>query len=254
MKKNMKIAGAALLIAIAIPVSAYAADNLTGKSQAELKKESYVVQKSTPVDSKDEKLAEDKGIKLGIQNIASSKLGLDQAAFEQAMKDGKSLADIAQEKGIELQPLIDAQAQEMVAAIKLKRGSEEQSAEEQENLKKKVWMEAERIFTMPLNEEEGKQDGIGGMNMHAAFELLGIDKAEFAKQVQAGKSFNDIAKDHGVSRQQLIDALLSDVDDKITEVHHNGDITQEEADQKKQAALQDVEIFIDQTQTVFDKK
>jgi uncharacterized protein YidB (DUF937 family) len=251
MKKNWKIAGAALLIAIAVPVTAYAADNMNGKSPDDLKKESYAVQKTTPVGGQDET---DKGMKLDVQDMAASKLGLDQTALEQAMKDGKSLADIAKEKGIELQPLIDELTQEIIEAINLKHGSEEFTSEEQENVKKKASMEAERIFTMPLNKEQDKQDGSGGMNIQAAFELIGIDKAEFVKEVQAGKTFADIAKDHGISRQQLIDALMSDVNDKITEVQANGDITQEQADEKKQAALKDVETFVDQTQTVFEKK
>ncbi|CAM3434106.1 hypothetical protein PALU110988_22585 [Paenibacillus lupini] len=254
MKKNWKIAGAALLIAIAVPVTAYAADNMNGKATADLKKESSAVQKSTSVGGQDEKRDQDKGIKLDVQEIAASKLGLDQSALEQAVKDGESLADIAKEKGIELQPLIVELTQEIIEAINLKRGSEEFTSEEQENVKKKASMEAERIFTMPLNKEQDKQDGSGGMNIQAAFELIGIDKAEFAKEVQAGKTFADIAKDHGVSRQQLIDALMSDVNDKITEVQANGDITKEQADQKKQAVMKDVETFVDQTQTVFEKK
>ncbi|SEO05369.1 hypothetical protein [Paenibacillus sp. OV219] len=40
----------------------------------------------------------------------------------------------------------------------------------------------------------------------------------FAVQVQGGKSFADIAKEHGVSRQQLIDTLLSEVNTKIAVV------------------------------------
>lgn len=254
MKKNWKIASAALLIAIAVPVTAYAADNMNGKSPADLKKESSAVQKTTPVGGQDEKRAQDKGIKLDVQEIAASKLGLDQTALEQAMKDGKSLADIAQEKGLELQPLIDELKQEIIEAITLKRGSEEFTSEEQENVKKKASMEAERVFTMPLNKGQDKQDRTGEMNIQAAFELIGIDKAEFAKEVQAGKTLADIAKDHDVTRQQLIDVLMSDANDKFKEVQANGDITQEQADEKKQAALKDVETFVDQTQTVFEKK
>ncbi|WNR42754.1 hypothetical protein [Paenibacillus roseipurpureus] len=72
-------------------------------------------------------------------------------------------------------------------------------------------------------------------NMQAAFIFLGIDKAVFAEQVQAGKSFAEITKDHGISRQKLVDTLMSDFTAKIDDVKAKGDITQKQTDQKKQA-------------------
>lgn len=120
-------------------------------------------------------------------------------------------------------------------------------------MKKKAAMEAERLFALPLNKESDKQEG-NEWNLSAALQLIGIDKAAFADHVRVGNSFADIASAYGVTRQQLIDALLSDMNAKIDEVKGNGDITQEQADQKRQAAQKEVEAFIDHTQTMFDMK
>ncbi|MBP3967358.1 hypothetical protein [Paenibacillus lignilyticus] len=255
MKKKWKLAGAALLIAVAVPVTAYAADNMNGKSQDD-KKASYAdAQKTSPAVKEGEKStsAEDNKLKFNLQAIAKSKLGLNQEAFEQARKAGKSLADIAKEKDKALQPLIDELTKEISDAILANLNSKELTAQEKENVKKKASMEAERIFNVPLNKESSKQEG-GNWNLASALELIGIDKATFADQVHAGKSFVDIAKGHGVTRQQLIDALLSGVIAKLDGAKTNGDITQEQADQKKQAVLKEVEDFVDHTQSLFKKK
>lgn len=234
------------------------AQQASQKKQAVLKEAGDFVDHTQTLFEKKMSLAaaegKDKGINVDPYAIATTKLGLDKAAFQQAVEEGKSLADIAKAKGIELQPLIDAQAAEIVKAIQQGLDPKTLSAEEQENVKKKAAMEAERIFTAPLNQEEEKEQGGNGYNMQAALELIGIDKATFAEQVQGGKSFADIAKDHGVTRQQLIDALMTDVNAKLAEVQANGDITAEQADQKKKATVKEVEDFIDHTQTMFEMK
>lgn len=254
MRKNWKLAGAAMLIAIAVPVTAYAADNLNGKSQEDKQASHANAQKTTPAGKQGEKPEPGKAnkLKLDLQAIASSKLGLSQAAFEQAQKDGKSLADIAKEKGKAIQPLIDALTKEISDEIEANLDPKDLTPEEKANVKKKAAMEAERIFTIPLNQESDKQEG--SWNVAAALQLVGIDKAAFADQVHAGKSFVDIAKNHGISREQLIDALSSDILAKINEAKASGNWTQEQADKKKQAALNEVEDFVDHTSELFKKK
>ncbi|AZN41119.1 hypothetical protein [Paenibacillus albus] len=255
MKRNWKLASAALLIAIAVPVTAYAADNLGSKSSQEDKKASLAAEGTQPAGKQGEKPSPGKEgkLQLDLQFIAATKLGLDQTTFEQAQKAGKSLADIAKEQGKELQPLIDELTKEINDEILANLDAKALTNQEKENVKKKASMEAERIFTEPLNKERVRQEG-GDLNLAAALELLGIDKAAFADLVHSGKSLVDIGKEHSVTRQQLIDALASTINAKIDELKKNGDITQEQADKKKQAALQDVEEFVDHTSELFKKK
>ncbi|GLX66914.1 hypothetical protein [Paenibacillus glycanilyticus] len=282
MKRNWKLAGAALLVAIAVPVSAYAADNNLNSQSQDEKKASFadgqttkpagkpgetvknvkqegndwnlVVAKkesSAAAQGKEDKQIREEGIRIDFQQIAATKLGLDKEAFQKALEAGKSLADIAEGQGKEVQPLIDELTKEISDEIQSK-STKSLSDEEKANVRKKAAMEADRVFKTPLNkEQEVKDQGIGEYNMQAAFELLGIDKATFAEQIQAGKSFVDIAKDHGVSRQKLIDALMSDFTAKIASIQATGDITQDQANQKKQAVLKDIEDFVDHTQTMF---
>ncbi|MBO7746752.1 hypothetical protein I8J29_21265 [Paenibacillus sp. MWE-103] len=255
MKKNWKLASAAILIAIAVPVTAYAADNLSNQSSQADKKASLAAETITPAVKQGEKPSTDKNgkLQLDLQTIAKTKLGLDQTAFEQAEKAGKSLADVAKEKGMELQPLINELSKEINDEILANFDSEALTDQEKENVKKKASMEAERIFTEPLNKVSSKQEG-SDLNLAAALELLGIDKAALADQVHAGKSLVDIGKGHNVTRQQLIDTLLSSENAKIEELEKSGSITQEQADKKKQAALQDAADFVDHTSELFNKK
>lgn len=256
MNKNWKLAGAAMLLAVALPVTAYAADNLGGKSQEDQKKASYAdARKTTPAGKQGEKPGAERSKKLNLdlQAIALSKLGMDQAAFEQARQAGQSLADVAKEQGKALQPLIDALAKEIGDEILAHLEPKDLTAEEKANVEKKAAMEAERIFSEPLNQESEKQKG-SEWNLAKALALIGIDKAAFAEQVQAGKKLVDIAKDRGVTREQLLDALLSDVNAKLDDAKAKGEITQEQADEKKQAILREAEAFVDRTPTLFQKK
>ncbi|MCK9859912.1 hypothetical protein [Paenibacillus sp. ATY16] len=251
MKRKWKLAGAALLIAVAVPVSAYAADNSLNSKQQE--KASYADAQTIRTAGKQEDTDKGNKLKLDVLEIAKSKLGLDQAAFEQAQKAGKSLADIAKEKGKELQPLIDDLTKEISDEILANLDPEKITNQEKENVQKKASMEAERIFTEPLNKENAKQES-KDWNLAEALELIGIDKAAFAEQVHAGKTLVDIAKAHNITRQQLIDTLLSDVNAKMDELKASGDISQEQADKKKQAILNEVEDFVEHTPELFAKK
>ncbi|SFD78204.1 hypothetical protein SAMN05216378_1404 [Paenibacillus catalpae] len=196
-----------------------------------------------------EKKKQANGIEIKLNFPAlGAKLGLDDAAYEQAVKEGKSLADIAKEKGIPIQPLIDEQTEKMLASFENKQLTEE----EMSNVKKKVAMESERIFKTPLSQQQ-KNMGLN-LNVKVVITMLNLDKEALVEQMNAGKSFAEIAAAEGISRQQLIDAIRADLDAQSTKFVASKQLTQEQADKQKQELLKKIDKFIDNKIDVVLKK
>lgn len=243
MQKKWKVAGAVLALAVAIPATAYAADSLSSKGPGkEGAADKTAIEQKAAIAQKGTLPAKGKELDPGISELAV-KLGLDKAAYEQAIKDGKSLADIAEEKGIAVQPLIDQQAEQIIAQIEQKMNP--QTDEEKSNIRKKATLEAERIMKTPLSQQHQKKPVLD-YNLKAAFDLLGLDKASFIEQSESGKSLADIAADRGISRQQLIEALSSDLDTQADKLVQSQMMTQEQADQVKQELLQNMDRFVNE--------
>ena len=66
---------------------------------------------------------------------------------------------------------------------------------------------------------DGHRDGPRGfMDLTAAAKVLKMSEADLRTALQSGKSLADIAKDQGVDRQDVIDALVADAEKKIDEM------------------------------------
>lgn len=86
------------------------------------------------------------------------------------------------------------------------------------------------------NERDGDCDGKGhrrgGHNKEAVAEALGMSTDELRAEFEAGNSLADVAAAQGVDVQDLIDMMVADATEHINEKVAEGDITQEEADEK----------------------
>ncbi|SDX13100.1 hypothetical protein [Paenibacillus sp. CF384] len=184
------------------------------------------------------------GVGVDVAQIAITKFGLDKEAYEKAAKAGKSLGDLAKEKGIAIQPIIDEVTNQIMSGMQNPDDSEKLTDEDKSNRKKKINFEANRIVNEPLNKQ--MSDDKYGLNIKAAIVFLGLDKAALEKFVNSGKSLTEIAKDKGFTRQQLIDALLIDVDAQLKKLVDNKQLTQIEADQEKKEARAFVDKFVDE--------
>ncbi|WP_308635174.1 hypothetical protein [Paenibacillus silvisoli] len=240
------LTGAILALAIAIPVSAYAADGLGGKEPAQ--SDNAAVAAKLELAKKEKKAAAAGEKEAGVDPIQTvmKQLGLDKAALGQAMKDGKTFADIAKAKGLDVQPLIDQLAERLLAGLSDKLKTELLTAEEKANVRKKVSLEAERIYTTPLAEQLDKGNGNQlGLNMKAVLDLLSLEKAEYGKLMDEGKSLVAIAEERGFTRDQLLDAITADLDAQAKSLVEGKQLTQAEADRMKQQALLKIGSFID---------
>jgi len=71
-----------------------------------------------------------------------------------------------------------------------------------------------------------------GVGSEALTDLLGIDAEELRTQLRDGATLADIATAQGVEVQAVVDELVAELDERLTNAVENGRIDQAEADQK----------------------
>ncbi len=146
----------------------------------------------------------------------------------------KSIADLATEQGVAIESIesaILAQMSEHLAQ-KVADGdiTQEQADEKLANASERI---SERLSQPFEGKPEGRHGRRGGQQgMAVIIEQLGISGEELRAELQAGKSIADVAAEQGVSLDAIEDALMSQLSEKLAERVANGDMTQEEADEK----------------------
>ena len=140
------------------------------------------------------------------------------------LKDGKSIADIAAEKNVELSTVADAIVTEMLADLP-----------DEAELREQVESWLENAPPMPLRTPGGEgergwklhRDGGpegkmfrgpgGGPELDAAAEALGMSVEDLQSELRDGKSIADVAQEENVDVQTVIDAMVAADRDRITD-------------------------------------
>jgi len=129
------------------------------------------------------------------------------------LKDGKTIADLAQEKGVSLQSLKDASDAAQKTAV---RASIEKSVTDGDITRAQAdWMlqGLDKGFTTSgmghtlFGSLRGFGKGTPDTGMEAAAQALGMTSDELSLQMWGGKTLSGLAKDKGVELQKVQDAI-----------------------------------------------
>jgi len=88
-------------------------------------------------------------------------------------------------------------------------------------------------------------DGRGGPALDAMAEAIGIDVEELHTALEDGQTPAEVAEANGVSRADLVDAIVADITAHIGEHVESGEITQDEADARLADVEADAELIVD---------
>ncbi|UUZ92945.1 YckD family protein [Paenibacillus sp. P25] len=150
-------------------------------------------------------------------------LGVDESAIKDELKQGKTLAAIAQEKGLSeadyLQKLTEAETKAIDDAVAAGKLTQTQADKIKTNLSDRLKKEIENTFSKGF---EGKGHAGAFRDPDAVAQALGISKQELTTALQAGKSVLDLAKEKGISEEQLR-SKLKEIKDQ------NGSVQQDQA-------------------------
>jgi DNA-binding CsgD family transcriptional regulator len=140
---------------------------------------------------------------------AAEALGLSVEDLAAALREGKTIAQVAEEQGVDVNTVIDA----IVAEIVERTGRDEATVREH--------------VTQLVN--EGRPEGggrhhrhRGGPALEAAAEALGMERAELVAALREGKTIAQVAEEQGVDVNTVIDAMVAEARERIEQFVHEG--------------------------------
>ena len=144
---------------------------------------------------------------------AASVLGLEENALITELKAGKSLAQLAEAKGISqadlVKKLVEASTKEIDAKVTEGKIDSTKAAELKADLQTRI----EKAVTITgLKDFKGGKHGRGGfVDPEKLAAILGITKDELKTQQEAGKTVAEIAEAKGITREQLLEKLKTEL-------------------------------------------
>jgi ribosomal protein S20 len=175
---------------------------------------------------------------------AARALNLSEDDLRAQLRDGKTIAQVAQAQGVDVQTVIDAIVAEATARIDQAVQEGDLTAEEANERKANL---QERI-TRLVN--EGKPKGGGprgrGPKLEAAAEALGVSEEDLREQLRDGKTLAQVAEDRNVDKQKVIDAMVAEATARIDQAVQEGDLTAEEAKERKANLEERITTLVDE--------
>ena len=163
-------------------------------------------------------------------------IGVDAEALREAFAAGQSVADVAEANGVALDDVVAAVVEQMETHI-AEHVAEGKLTQEEADVKladaaDKV---AERLSSVPTERGEGERRGPGGRRgeqMATGVEVIGVDADALREAFAAGQSVADVAEANGVALDDVVAAVVEQMETHIAEHVAEGKLTQEEADVK----------------------
>jgi uncharacterized protein (DUF433 family) len=166
----------------------------------------------------------------GVELEAAAKaIGISVEDLRSALKDGKSIAEVAKDKGVARQKVIDA----MVKA------AEARLDEAKKALPDRIADVVDGKFKGPQGKgpdgggPPGHRGGRGflGNSFEAAAKAIGVSVEDLRTALKDGKSIAEVAKDKGVAEQKVIDAIVKAAKDDLAAAVKDGKLDQARADE-----------------------
>ncbi|TBL81362.1 hypothetical protein [Paenibacillus thalictri] len=159
----------------------------------------------------------------GTLKEAATILGSDEKTIMEAIKSGKTLAQIAQDKGITeddfLQKLVAAETASLDKAVTDGKLKQEQADKMKTGLSDRLKKEIENKQMFGFSGQMRKPGGFGPMgNVKQLAQTIGITEDELTAGMKAGKSLVEIAEEKGISRDQLISKLKDSLTEQLNKM------------------------------------
>lgn len=155
-------------------------------------------------------------LKGGIEDVAGV-LGIDEAELMEALRDGSTLAEIAEANGVDAATLVEAMTAAATEAIDeaVADGliTQDRADAMLENLPGRITDQLDRSFSGRHGRHHHHHPVARGFIGDEVSEILGLDKAEIHELLEDGQSIAEIAEAQGVDPESLI----SDVTDAFRE-------------------------------------
>ncbi len=161
-------------------------------------------------------------VKIGLATAAKT-IGISEADLKTALRNGQSLAQVAESKGVDpakvITVLVEEAKAKLAEEVKAGRITQAQADERSADLQARVTEHVNRTGG-PGKGGRGK-DGPGrkgrGPGLAAAAAAIGISEADLATELRAGKSIAQVAQSKGVDPAKVITAIVEVAKAKMAE-------------------------------------
>jgi ribosomal protein S20 len=175
-------------------------------------------------------------------DAAAQALHLSAADLRSKLEGGKTIAQVAQDQGVDVQSVIDAMVADATAHIdqEVQQGTltAEQANQRKANLKDRI--------TQHVNETKPKDAGRDrGPKLDAAAKALGVSTDDLRTQLRNGQTIAQVAQDRNVDKQKVIDAMVKDAQAHLDQAVKDGKLTADQANQRKADLQQHITSLVD---------
>ena len=172
------------------------------------------------------------------------------------LKEGKKLAQIAEEQGLSTDELVN----ELLAPVKkgLDRAvaenklSQEQAEQKFNKIEVKVNEAIQKATLKGIVrngydkfEKQDKRAGQTKLLLRQVAQIVNLDDEELLARLKEGKKIVEIAQEQGIGRDELLESLMERVQDRLDTAVHEGKLGEEKAKEIKQRIEERLGRFID---------
>ncbi|MCX6049837.1 MAG: hypothetical protein NT075_32460 [Chloroflexi bacterium] len=173
----------------------------------------------------------------GSQAAIAKALGISESDLMTALKSGKTVADVATEKGVALSTVVDAVVAEQTTTLAkaVTDGKLTQAQADERIAKLKTDLPTMLSTKQPEHPQVGGPRG-SGMGMFGApatiATALGISESDLMTALKSGKTVADVATEKGIALSKVVDAVVAEQTTALAKAVTDGKITQAQADER----------------------
>jgi transposase-like protein len=171
-----------------------------------------------------------------IVGVAATAIGIDRAELVQGVRDGKSVADIAKEHGVEAKTVEDALVAAGTKRVDTAVANGRVDADRAATIKGKLPPRAEKLVETPLKGKLHRTVARMKLRRHArragfkvAAETIGVSAKDLLAAVKGGSSIATVAQQHNVTPQAVVDAVVNAAGTKLDAAVANGKLDADRA-------------------------
>lgn len=152
--------------------------------------------------------------------IIAETLNMSQQDLIAEFRSGKTVADVAAEKGVDLSTVVDA--------LLARRMEQLQRAVDNGRL---TQQQADAILALDRIRVEDRLGQPFPLDpLMIAAQVLGMEPPDLLAELRAGKSVADVAQEKGVALDDIVNAILERKVERLNQLVTDGRLTQEQAD------------------------
>lgn len=160
---------------------------------------------------------------------AAEAIGITEDALWEALDSGKTVAEVAQDNGVDVQKVIDAMVAAENSFIDQLLADGEIDAAEADEWRSEIVEYITESVNEVMDDEYFEEDFVDPFVIAA--DTIGVDEDALWEAMENGKTVADIATENSVDPQAVIDALVAEEAQWIDEMVAEEEISAEEAEE-----------------------